>query len=82
MLTTLSISDWIVLVTAAATIRVSKTALPGSATLAVALFAAVLPVKESTGTMLVLLLVGDVLAIWMYGETPTGRPCAVSCPAC
>lgn len=76
MLTMLSTSTWVVLVIAAAAIGVSKTALPGAATLAVALFAAVLPAKASTGTMLVLLLVGDVLAIWMYrrdADWPTLR---------
>ncbi|QPL06669.1 MULTISPECIES: sulfite exporter TauE/SafE family protein [Actinomyces] len=59
-------STWAILVVAAAATGIAKTALPGAATLAVALFAAVLPAKESTGTMLVLLLIGDVLAIWMY----------------
>ena len=66
MLTSLSISSWLILAVAAAAIGISKTALPGGATLAVALFAAVLPAKQSTGTMLVLLLVGDVLAVSMY----------------
>lgn len=66
MLTILSTPEWIVLLVAAAAIGVSKTALPGATTLAVALFAAVLPAKASTGTMLVLLLVGDALAIWSY----------------
>ncbi|WP_172120302.1 sulfite exporter TauE/SafE family protein [Actinomyces faecalis] len=76
MLTMLSTSTWVVLIIAAAAIGISKTALPGAATLAVALFAAVLPAKASTGTMLVLLLVGDVLAIWMYrrdADWPTLR---------
>lgn len=66
MLTMLSTPTWIVLIIAAAAIGIAKTALPGAATLAVALFAAVLPAKASTGTMLVLLLVGDMLAIWSY----------------
>ncbi|SDN26981.1 hypothetical protein SAMN05216355_101504 [Actinomyces ruminicola] len=66
MLTLLSTPSWIILIIAAAAIGLAKTALPGAATLAVALFATVLPAKESTGTMLVLLLVGDVLAIIMY----------------
>lgn len=72
----MSISSWITLGVAAAAIGLAKTALPGAATLAVALFATVLPAKESTGTMLVLLLVGDVLAIWMYrrnADWPTLR---------
>ena len=66
MLTMLSTPTWIILIIAAASIGIAKTALPGAATLAVALFAAVLPAKASTGTMLVLLLVGDMLAIWSY----------------
>lgn len=57
---------WALLVVAAIAIGISKSALPGAATLAVALFATALPAKESTGTMLILLLVGDVMAISMY----------------
>lgn len=62
----MSLLDWFLLTTATICIGVSKTALPGAATLAVALFAAVLPARASIGTMLVLLLVGDVLAVWTY----------------
>lgn len=47
-------------------IGIAKTALPGAATLAVATFAAVLPARESTAALLVLLLVGDLIAIWTY----------------
>lgn len=65
-MTTLSMGAWSILILAAALVGVSKTALPGAATLAVALFAAVLPAKQSTGTMLILLLVGDLLATWTY----------------
>lgn len=65
-LTSVSLTAWLVLIVAAAAIGISKTALPGATTLAVALFATVLPAKESTGTMLVLLLVGDMVAIWTY----------------
>ena len=65
-LTSFSPAAWLILVVAATAIGISKTALPGAAILAVALFATVLPAKESTGTMLILLLVGDVLAITMY----------------
>lgn len=54
------------LATAAFLIGVAKTALPGVATLSVAVFAAVLPARESTAAMLVLLLVGDLIAIWTY----------------
>ena len=57
---------WVVLVIAGLLIGVAKTALPGLATVAVAMFAAVLPAKESTAVMLLLLLVGDLLAVWAY----------------
>lgn len=57
---------WAALVVGAMTIGVSKTGLPGANTLGIALFAAVLPAKESTGAMLLLLIVGDVLALWLY----------------
>lgn len=62
----LSAPSWAILLIAAVAIGVSKTALPGATTLAVALFAAVLPAKSSTGAMLLLLLTGDLLATWTY----------------
>ncbi|MFT4051162.1 MAG: sulfite exporter TauE/SafE family protein [Microbacterium sp.] len=62
-LTTLS---WVALVAAAAIIGFSKAALPGAGTVAVALFAAVLPAKQSTGTILLLLITGDLFALWAY----------------
>lgn len=61
-----SVLAWVALVAGAAVIGLSKAALPGAATLAVALFAAVMPAKQSTGTILVLLIVGDVFALWAY----------------
>ena len=65
-LASLTLSSWLLLLAAACLTGLAKTVLPGAATIAVALFAAVLPAKESTGVMLVLLLVGDVLAVWSY----------------
>ena len=62
-LTTLS---WLALAAAALLIGVAKTALPGAATLSVAVFAAVLPARESTAALLLLLLTGDLVAIWTY----------------
>ena len=58
--------SWIVLIISALLIGVAKTALPGAATLAVAAFAAILPARESTAALLVLLLVGDLIAVWTY----------------
>ena len=62
----LSPADWAVVLAAAVFTGLAKTAVPGLASIAVALCALVLPAKESTGVMLVLLLVGDVLAVWAY----------------
>ena len=63
MIPTVSTAGWCLLVVAAIAVGIAKTALPGAATLAVALFAAVLPARASTGA---LLLVGDVVAIAAY----------------
>ncbi|MDN5655418.1 MAG: sulfite exporter TauE/SafE family protein, partial [Kocuria sp.] len=66
MLPELTWLAWTGLALAAALVGFSKTALPGINTLAVAIFAAVLPAKPSTGALLVLLLVGDAFALWTY----------------
>ena len=44
----------------------SKTAVNGVGSIAVVLFAATLPARESTGTLLPLLISADMLAIWVY----------------
>ncbi|MFJ6652885.1 TSUP family transporter [Microbacterium sp. NPDC091313] len=62
----LGVVGWSVLVFAALTVGVAKTAVPGAGTVAVALFAATLPAKESTATLLLLLIVGDLFALWAY----------------
>ena len=57
----------IVLMTIAAlVIGYSKTALGGLAVIAVAIFATIMPAKESTAAILTLLLVGDLVACWHY----------------
>jgi uncharacterized protein len=62
----LSVLAWVVLAVAAVIVGVSKTAVPGAGTVAVALFAAALPAKQSTGTLLLLLITADVFAILTY----------------
>ncbi|GHD03929.1 sulfite exporter TauE/SafE family protein [Zhihengliuella salsuginis] len=62
----LDVLGWVVLGFGALLAGFAKTALPGAGTLCVALFAAVLPARESTGALLVLLIVGDLFAVWMY----------------
>ncbi|MGO1466938.1 MAG: sulfite exporter TauE/SafE family protein [Microbacterium gubbeenense] len=47
-------------------VGISKTGLPGSNTVGIALFAAVLPARESTAAMLLLLILGDMLALALY----------------
>jgi len=61
-----SAGGWALLAVAAVIVGISKTALPGAATLSVAIFAGVLPSRASTATLLVLLIVGDVFALWAY----------------
>jgi uncharacterized membrane protein YfcA len=51
---------------AAVVIGFSKTALGGLAVVSVAIFATILPAKESTAAVLVLLIVGDLVAVWHY----------------
>jgi uncharacterized membrane protein YfcA len=62
----LSTTAWILLMSAAVLVGFAKTALGGVATVAVALFALALPPRESTGALLPLLLVGDLVAIAVY----------------
>ena len=57
---------WAALTLGALVVGLSKAALPGGGTLAAALFALALPAKASTGTLLVLLILGDLFAVWAY----------------
>jgi uncharacterized membrane protein YfcA len=57
---------WVLLALSAIIVGVSKTALPGINTISIAIFAAVLPAKASTGALLLLLIVGDAFALWSY----------------
>ena len=51
---------------AAFLVGIAKTAIGGVATIAVAIYAAVLPARESTAALLLVLLVGDLLAVAYY----------------
>jgi uncharacterized membrane protein YfcA len=64
---------WLVLVLCALLIGFSKTAIGGVAMLAVVLAAVVLPAKDSTGVVLVMLLVGDLVAVWTYRRSVDWR---------
>ncbi|MFJ9030714.1 sulfite exporter TauE/SafE family protein [Streptomyces sp. NPDC102274] len=54
------------LAAAAALVGFSKTAVSGANTVSLAVFAAVLPARTSTGVLLPILIVGDVLAVLTY----------------
>ena len=62
----LELWQWLVLGFAAFLVGYSKTAISGVASIAIVLFAAVLPARESTGTLLPLLIAGDITAISVY----------------
>ncbi|WP_168582684.1 sulfite exporter TauE/SafE family protein [Gephyromycinifex aptenodytis] len=65
----LSLLAWSLLLAGAIVVGFAKTAIGGAAMVAVGLFALALPAKESTGTLLLLLLVGDVVGTWAYRRT-------------
>ncbi len=73
--------NWVLLILGAFTVGLSKTALPGLGTITVALFAAVLPARESTAALLLLLLVGDVFAIIAYRRSADWRTLRALIPA-
>ena len=56
----------VLLALAAVVIGFSKTALGGLGVVSVAIFATVLPTRQSTAAILAVLLVGDVIACWHY----------------
>lgn len=51
---------------AAFVIGVSKTSVGGVAALAVGIFGGLMPAKESTAAVLLLLIIGDVVGVWAY----------------
>ena len=58
--------QWLILAAAAVIVGVSKTGLPGLGILAVTLVALVLPARQSTGTILPMLIAGDICAVGYY----------------
>ncbi|MDI3403937.1 sulfite exporter TauE/SafE family protein [Streptomyces cavernicola] len=63
---TLTLWELAALAFAAALVGFSKTAVSGANTVSLAIFAAVLPARESTGVLLPILIAGDVLAVLTY----------------
>lgn len=56
----------LLLAAAGLVIGFSKTAIGGLASIAIAIFASVMPAKESTAAILLLLITGDLVAVWHY----------------
>ncbi|EST22155.1 membrane protein [Streptomyces niveus NCIMB 11891] len=63
---TISMWEFVALAAAAALVGFSKTAVSGANTVSLAVFAAVLPARESTGVLLPILIVGDTIAVLTY----------------
>ena len=62
----LTVAAWVALVVGAFFAGLSKTALPGIVLITVVLYAAVLPARESTAAVLILMLFGDLFAIFAF----------------
>lgn len=58
--------QWAVAITAAIVVGISKTGVSGLGLLAVTIFALIIPAKQSTGLVLPLLIVGDIVAVASY----------------
>jgi uncharacterized membrane protein YfcA len=62
----LGVAAWLLLVVGAIAVGFAKTAVGGVGALAVVAFAAAVPARNSTGALLPLLLVGDIVAVKVY----------------
>lgn len=58
--------QWVLLGLAAFLVGFAKTTIGGAASISVAAFAAVIPARQSTGTLLPLLICGDIMAVTIY----------------
>ncbi|MFD5203456.1 sulfite exporter TauE/SafE family protein [Streptomyces sp. NPDC058375] len=63
---TISLWQLVALAAASTLVGFSKTAVSGANTISLAVFAAVLPARESTGVLLPILIAGDLLAVRVY----------------
>ena len=62
----MTLTTLVLLAVAALLVGFAKTAIGGVATISIAIFACVMPTRESTAALLLLLLVGDAYAVWHY----------------
>ncbi|HLS25873.1 MAG TPA: sulfite exporter TauE/SafE family protein, partial [Beutenbergiaceae bacterium] len=61
-----SLIGWVVLVSAALAVGIAKTSIGGLGALAVAGFAMFIPARESTAAVLLILIIGDLVAVGLY----------------
>lgn len=73
LIPTFGTATWVLVMIGALVVGLSKTAMPGGGTIAVGVFALALPAKESTAALLLLLMVGDATALWVYRREPDVR---------
>lgn len=59
---------WLIAIIASLSIGISKTGVAGVGILAVALFTVIFPAKQSTGIILPILIVGDIVAVLHYRQ--------------
>jgi len=62
----LNVWEWILLLFGSLLVGLSKTGIAGLGIFTVAIFASVLPARESTGVLLLLLICGDLIAVPLY----------------
>jgi len=62
----MTVSTMLLLGLAALLVGFAKTAIGGVGSIAVAIFALVMPARESTAAILLLLIIGDIVAVWHY----------------
>ena len=72
-LTSLSGGALVLLALGGVLIGFSKTSFGGIGAVAAVLFALVMPAKESTAAVLLLLIVGDAIGVWLYGRHASWR---------
>jgi len=62
------VTEALLLVVAALVIGYSKTSIGGLASISIAIFANVMPARQSTAAILLLLITGDLVAVWHYRQ--------------
>ena len=68
---------WVIAAASAFIVGLSKTGIPGLGIIFVPLFVMVLPARISTGALLPLLIVGDLIAVvWYRRDAVWGHSCA------